>query len=177
MVKSPRAAREGRKKDLNNQRCTGKLGSPAIQHKFTQVFRCSDAWLRCRRRLLRKTGNLACQRFQGQVSPALLLGGSWLVTSITHNRGLITPLTTTHEPPSGLQLRPACGMCSATSRHRTQSKLRGRRNGFVRSFEQSFVDRGFGIPTKSPALPLVLVSAQTHEAPQRCVGQFMPKLS
>ena len=38
-----------------------------------------------------------------------LLGGSWVVISgviirvaiiITHNRGLITPLITTHEPPS-----------------------------------------------------------------------------
>ena len=40
---------------------------------------------------------------------ALLLGGSWVVISrvisrvtivITHIRGLITPLITTHEPPS-----------------------------------------------------------------------------
>ena len=40
---------------------------------------------------------------------ACILGGSWVVisgvisrvtTSITHIRGLITPLITTHEPPS-----------------------------------------------------------------------------
>ena len=42
-----------------------------------------------------------------------LLGGSWVVISgvisrvtviITHIRGLITLLITTHEPPSGMQL-------------------------------------------------------------------------
>ena len=41
----------------------------------------------------------------------MLLGGSWVVISgaiskvtiiITHIRGLITPLTTTHEPPSSV---------------------------------------------------------------------------
>ena len=46
--------------------------------------------------------------------PVLLLGGSWAVISgvisrvtivITHIRGLITPLITTHEPPS----RVVCG--------------------------------------------------------------------
>ena len=35
----------------------------------------------------------------------MLLGGSWVVISrvtivITHMRGLVTPLTTTHEPPN-----------------------------------------------------------------------------
>ena len=47
------------------------------------------------------------------VQNASLLGGSWAVISgviskvtivITHIRGLITPLTTTHEPPSTKQL-------------------------------------------------------------------------
>ena len=44
-----------------------------------------------------------------RVEGLILLGGSWLVISgvisritilITHIRGLITPLRTTHEPPS-----------------------------------------------------------------------------
>ena len=48
----------------------------------------------------------AWQRF---FLPCVLLGGSWVVISgvisrvtllITHVRGLITPLITTHEPPS-----------------------------------------------------------------------------
>ena len=48
---------------------------------------------------------------------APVLGGSWVVTSgvisrvtivITHIRGLITPLITTHEPPSKLQTVLSC---------------------------------------------------------------------
>ena len=44
-----------------------------------------------------------------------MLGGSWVVTSgvifkvtivVTHIRGLITPLITTHEPPSAICFDP-----------------------------------------------------------------------
>ena len=63
---------------------------------------CRDHALGCSGK---RDGRGASADCQSLARKSFLLGGSWLVISratvvITHIRGLITPLITTHEPPS-----------------------------------------------------------------------------